>query len=100
MLYSLLDTLNTALLEGDVQTVIDTLQAVADIIKEAVVNFTNEKSRELLDKAIKKIEKLVKKLAARKSNRDRNLREIRRFTNELRVKLKQRLIEKISEKSN
>ena len=99
MLYSLLDTLNTALLEGDIQTVLDTLQAVADIIKEAVVNFTSEKSRELLDNAIEKIEKLIKKLSARKSNRDRNLRDVRRFANELRAKLKQRLIEKIKEKS-
>lgn len=100
MLYSLLDTLNTALLEGDIKTVLDTLQAVMDIIKEALVNFTSEKSREFFDKTIKNIEKLNKKIAARKSNRDRNLQDVHGLANELRMKLKQRLIENIKKKSN
>lgn len=78
------------------QTVRDTLQAVANTIKEMFPEIASEKSREFFAKVIKKIGELIERLTARKAN----LQEVRTFVSDLREKLRQRLIERLNEKSS
>ncbi|XP_055306411.1 uncharacterized protein LOC129570731 [Sitodiplosis mosellana] len=95
VLYALLDTLNTALLTGDIKTIVDTLKAIADIIREALPKFASEKTREFFNKALDKIGELIENLPKCKTN----LQEVRTFANEIKEKLRQRLIDRIKRKS-
>lgn len=96
MLRSILDTLNTALAKGDIDTVRDTLQADADAVKEMLPKIINEKSREFCAKLIKTIGELIENLASNKAN----IQDVRTFANDLRKKLRQRLIDRFKENSS
>lgn len=92
---SLVETLNTALAKGDMETVRDTLQAVANTIREMLPKLASEKSREFFAKIITRIGELIGRITTRKAN----LQEVRTFTNDLKEKFKQRMIERLKEKS-
>lgn len=92
---SLVETLNTALAKGDMETVRDTLQAVANTIREMLPKLASEKSREFFVKIITRIGELIGRITTRKAN----LQEVHTFTNDLKEKFKQRMIERLKEKS-
>lgn len=91
---SLLDTLSEAVAKGDMKTVRDTLQAIADQIRETLPKIASEKMREVIVKIFNDLSKLRRKFSDRKANLD----DVRTFTNITRDTLKQRLADKILEK--
>lgn len=94
---SLLDTLTEAVVKGDMDTIRDTLQAIAEQIIQMLSEMASDKARQVVEKIFKDFSKMRRKV----SNNKANLNDIRTFANNtketLKIQLGNKILDKIKE---